>query len=125
MVKLILIAAGGAVGTIGRYAMSGLAHRITQTVFPAGTLVVNLLGSFLIGLLWGLFEGSTLSPQLRSFLFIGILGGFTTFSSYSLETLNLMRDGEMKLAFMNMLLNNVLGIALAFAGFAIVKQIQQ
>jgi len=125
MVKLILIAAGGAAGTIGRYALSGLAHRLTQTVFPIGTLVVNLLGSFLIGLLWGISEGSTLSPPIRSFLFIGILGGFTTFSSYSLETLNLLRDGEMKLALVNIMLNNVLGIALAFSGFAIVKQLQQ
>jgi fluoride exporter len=125
MIKLLLIALGGAIGTVGRYLFSGFAHRISNTiVFPVGTLTVNLLGSFLIGLLWGWFENSVLSPPLRSFLFIGILGGFTTFSSFSLETINLMRDGELKLALLNLLLNNVLGIGLAFLGFAITKQLQ-
>jgi fluoride exporter len=123
--KIILIAIGGAIGTVGRFALSGMAHRATTTIFPVGTLLVNLLGSLLIGILWGVFDGSNHSPQLRSFIFIGVLGGFTTFSSYSLETLNLLRDGEMKLAFFNLMLNNVLGILLAFLGFAAVKQLQQ
>jgi CrcB protein len=64
------------------------------------------------------------SPNVRSFIFIGILGGFTTFSSYSLETLNLLRDGELKLAFANFALNNFLGLGLALAGFALAKQFQ-
>jgi fluoride exporter len=125
MLKLLLIAAGGAIGTLGRYLLSGYAHRVTTSaIFPVGTLTVNVLGSLIIGLLWGWFENSVLSPPLRSFLFIGILGGFTTFSTYSLETLNLLRDGELKLAFLNLVLNNILGIGFAFLGFAITKQLQ-
>jgi CrcB protein len=123
MIKLFLIATGGALGTLGRYALSGFAQRSVTFIFPIGTLAVNLIGSFVIGLLWGLFETSTLSPQIRTFLFVGVLGGFTTFSSFSLETLNLLRDGEVKLALLNILLNNVGGIGLAFLGFALVKQL--
>jgi len=125
MLKVLIIAIGGALGTLGRYSLSGFAHRlINPTVFPIGTLAVNLIGSFIIGLLWGLSETSMVSSNMRSFLFIGVLGGFTTFSSFSLETLNMLRDGEMKLAFVNLLLNNVLGIGLAFLGFALTKQLQ-
>ena len=125
MIKLLFLAAGGAIGTLSRYAVSGLAHRYFGSVFPFGTLLVNLLGSFAVGLLWGIFEIASLSPASRSFVFIGILGGFTTFSSYSLETLNLLRDGQVKVALMNVLLNNFLGLALAFGGFALARMLRQ
>jgi fluoride exporter len=121
--KILLILIGGALGSLTRYGVSGLVHQKIQGVFPIGTLTVNLAGSFLIGLLWGIAEHSTLSPNARTFLFVGILGGFTTFSTYSLETLNLMRDGEFKIALVNLLLNNVLGIVLAFAGLILAKNI--
>jgi fluoride exporter len=123
MIKLLLVVAGGALGSAGRYALAGFMHRVTSTVFPIGTLLVNLIGSLIIGFLWGLFENSNITPHVRSFLFIGVLGGFTTFSSYSLETLNLLRDGQFKLAILNFLLNNLLGIVLAFAGFALSRQL--
>ena len=124
MIKVLFIAIGGAIGSVGRYALSSFAHSISFTVFPVGTLMVNLIGSFLIGILGGFFEGGSMLPQVRSFLVIGVLGGFTTFSSYSLETFNLMREGELRLAMINLVLNNVLGIVLAFLGFALVKQFQ-
>ena len=124
MIKLLLILSGGALGSLGRYAVSGLAHRLSTSMFPIGTLAVNLIGSFIIGLLWGAFENTIISPNARSFIFIGVLGGFTTFSTYSLETLNLLRDGEIKLAFLNLALNNILGLLLAFAGLALAKQFQ-
>lgn len=123
MAKILLILLGGALGTLARYGASGFAHQKYNGVFPIGTLTVNLVGSFLIGLLWGIAENSTLNPNLRTFLFVGILGGFTTFSTYSLETLNLLRDGAFKLALLNILLNNVLGIVLAFSGLVIAKNI--
>ena len=85
-------------------------------MFPLGTLLVNLIGSFIIGLAWGFFETNSFSPNLRAFLFIGVLGGFTTFSSFSLETMNLLRDGEFKIGIINILANNVLGIVLVFGG---------
>lgn len=123
MVKLLLIALGGALGSLARYSASGFAQQKYGGVFPVGTLTVNLAGSFLIGLLWGLAENSTLNPNVRTFLFVGILGGFTTFSTFSLETLNLLRDGEFKLALVNILLNNVVGIVLAFVGLMLAKNI--
>jgi CrcB protein len=126
MIKLLLIAVGGAIGSVGRYLLSGAANRFSNTLdFPVGTLTVNLLGSFIIGLLWGWYEHSDFSSPMRSLLFVGILGGFTTFSAFSLETLILFRDGQLKLALLNVILNNVLGIGLAFLGYAITRQLQQ
>ncbi|OGX48738.1 MAG: hypothetical protein A2216_01160, partial [Omnitrophica WOR_2 bacterium RIFOXYA2_FULL_45_12] len=84
---------------------------------PLGTLLVNLTGSFLIGLLWGISEKAIFHPNWKIFLFTGILGGFTTFSAYGLETFNLLRDGRTMFAMANILLNNILGIALVVVGF--------
>ena len=79
---------------------------------------VNILGCFVIGLLAGLVEkGHMFSSDVRLFLFTGLLGGFTTFSSYTLESLNLFKDGDIKLAVINILANNILGLLLVFIGF--------
>ena len=118
-----MILAGGAVGSLARYLISGLPYRFVDQIFPWGTLAVNLIGSFFIGLLWGVFEEQNLSPNFRSLVFVGFLGGFTTFSTYSLETLNFLRDGEYKLGLVNVLANNILGIGLAFVGFAVARSI--
>lgn len=115
--KIILLLTGGAMGTLARYALSGFAHRIYEGIFPLGTLVVNISGSFLIGLVWGLMDTGNLTTNTRTFIFIGLFGGFTTFSSYTLESLNLFRDGDVKLAILNILANNVLGLLLVFTGF--------
>ncbi len=123
MLKLIALLVGGALGTLFRYTVSGLTYRLFVGVFPWGTLIVNLTGSFLIGVLWGLFEMKSLSPQARAFVFMGFLGGFTTFSTYTLETLNLLREGEIKLAVLNVAASNMLGLALVIAGFAASKLI--
>ena len=112
---------GGALGTLARYAVSGLTHRLTGTLFPLGTLMVNLTGSLLIGIAWALWEQSSMPGYMRTFLTIGFFGGFSTFSSLSLETLNLVRDQEMKLALLNVLANNVLGIILVFTGFFVTR----
>jgi CrcB protein len=93
----LLIATGGALGSVARYWISGLvADRFGET-FPYGTLVVNVTGSFLIGLFATLTASDgrwMVSPGLRTFFMVGICGGYTTFSSFSLQTLNLARDGE-------------------------------
>jgi CrcB protein len=102
---------GGALGSGARYLLNGwVSHRLGET-FPVGTLVINVLGSFLIGFVATLtapegryFAGST----TRQFVMTGILGGFTTFSSFSLQTLNLARDGEWWLASLNCVLSLVL-----------------
>ncbi len=121
MMKLILLAAGGAIGTLLRYALSGLTYKVIDSTFPWGTLFVNLSGSLVIGLLWGFVEIESVPSNLRNFVFIGVLGGFTTFSTYTLESFSLFRHGEIKLAMSNVLANNVLGIVLVFAGFFIAK----
>lgn len=117
MIKFFYIAGGGAVGALLRYLLSGAVHSFTDSMYPWGTLAVNLAGSFIAGFLWCLSEEIMLSPQVKTLVFIGILGAFTTFSTYMLETLNLFRDGETGLALSNLLLNNVLGMVVVFAGF--------
>jgi CrcB protein len=84
--------------------------------FPWGTLVVNVSGSFLIGMLAELFDAALFPAEWRSFLAIGFLGAYTTFSTYTLETVNMLRDGELKLATANILAGNVAGIAAVVLG---------
>ncbi len=121
MLRILYIAIGGAIGALLRYFVSGVAYKIMGATFPYGTLTVNLLGSFFIGFLFEALEESLISPDVRMMIFIGILGAFTTFSSFSLETVNLIRDSEFALALWNILLNNILGIGLAFLGVLTAK----
>lgn len=117
MTKLLYIAAGGAVGAVLRYAVSGLAHRVFGPTFPWGTLAVNVAGAFVLGLLWALSERVPFPPRVAPFLFVGVLGAFTTFSTYSLESVNLLRDGEVGLGLLNVVGSNVLGLAVVWLGF--------
>lgn len=99
----LLVFFGGGIGAGIRYWMQGVVYRITQSGFPYGTLAVNVSGCFAIGFLMIAFEERFLvNPSLRLFLTIGILGGFTTFSSFSYETIAMFRDGELFHAMMNM-----------------------
>ena len=117
MLRYFYVALGGAIGSVLRYAVSGLDFKFSGGIFPECTLIVNLAGSLLIGLLWGISERFEFSPLLGAFLFVGILGGFTTFSSFSLENLHLLRNGEVKTAVMYILITNIAGIGLAFGGY--------
>ncbi|HBE72782.1 MAG TPA: fluoride efflux transporter CrcB [candidate division Zixibacteria bacterium] len=116
MGQLLLIAAGGMAGTLARYGLSRLVLRHVNDVFPWGTLAVNLSGSLLIGALYELFDRALVPPHLRSLAAIGFLGAFTTFSTFSLETVNMLREGEIRLGLANVLLNTVLGLALVVIG---------
>ena len=82
-------------------------------------MLVNLTGSFLIGLAWGLLGRDDTPPQTRLFLFIGIFGGFTTFSTFTFESFNLFRDGNIKMAVGNLLISNIGGIICVFAGILV------
>ena len=114
--QYLYIAVGGAAGAALRYLVSGWAYALLGTGFPWGTLVVNLIGSFLIGFLWQLFANTTVSPNMRHLIFTGGLGAFTTFSTFALESVNFIRDGEIGLGLANVLVSDFLGIALVFVG---------
>ncbi len=106
MQNYLLVFVGGGVGAAARYWLSGLVHQRMGSGFPSGTMVVNILGCFLIGFLMSTLEDRfVVYPSLRIFLTIGILGGFTTFSSFSFETVALLRDGEVFYAGANILLS--------------------
>jgi fluoride exporter len=123
VLKFFVIALGGAIGALGRYIVGGLDYRFSGGVFPVSTLVVNVTGSLLIGFLWGFFDRFAVSSNVRMFIFMGILGGYTTFSTFSLETFNLMRDGEYRIAIMNAALSVVLSIGAVFAGYIVSKAV--
>ncbi|MBS4058373.1 MAG: fluoride efflux transporter CrcB [Bacteroidetes bacterium] len=120
----LLLIAGGSSGTLLRYLVYQTADRYLNNSFPWGTLTVNVVGSLLIGVLWSLMDKTNVPPATRLFLFIGFLGSFTTFSSFAFDSLNLVHQGAFKLAMLNILLNNVLGIGFCFAGYYTVKLIQ-
>ncbi|MDR3137570.1 MAG: fluoride efflux transporter CrcB [Tannerellaceae bacterium] len=122
MLRILSLLVGGALGTLLRYGVTiGLA-RVAPT-FPFGVLTVNTLGSFLIGLCGALCEVHPFAPALRAFLFIGLFGGFTTFSSFSLDTMELFREGAGKTAILNILLNNVCALSAVFWGFHFARRI--
>ena len=118
MTKLFLIGAGGFIGSVLRYVISGFAQTLSQSIaFPYGTLAVNVLGCFCIGFLSEIFDArSLIGPDTRAFLVVGILGGFTTFSAFGNETMNLIREGEATLALMNVGAQLLLGLGAVWLG---------
>lgn len=117
-----MIAIGGALGAVARYACQGLVYRWVDPPFPYGTLAVNVVGCFLIGLVMSSLEGRfSVDPLWRLFVTVGILGGFTTFSSFGFETLALMRDGEMLLAGSNIVANVFFGIGAVWLGHVVAR----
>jgi CrcB protein len=113
------VALGGALGSVARYGCTGLAARVLGPSFPWGTLIVNAAGSLIIGFLATLMapDGRLLAtPDARALLLIGVLGGFTTFSSFSLDTLNLARDGEWLWASTNVVASVLLCLAAVWLG---------
>ena len=122
MSKIIFIGLAGLVGTLGRYWLSGLIARQYGETFPWGTLVVNAIGCFFAGAIFCLTEERFLiSPMVRTIVLIGLLGGFTTFSSYGLQTFTLLREGELGLAMVNVTVSNLLGLLLVWIGYTLVK----
>jgi CrcB protein len=114
---VLLVAAGGAIGSVLRYVVQGY---VTREDFPWGTFAVNFIGSFLIALLFFYWsQGQNVTPLARAFLFIGLFGGFTTLSSFSLETVNLVQDGQWIWGIGNIMLNGGLCVVGAFAGRAL------
>ena len=114
------MAAGGALGSVARYKLSGLVlHHTIGWRFPAGTFAVNVIGCFVAGLLAGLAEKHDFfSPETRLLVFTGILGGFTTFSAFGLETMHLLKRGELGIAAANVLLSVAVGLAALWIGMS-------
>lgn len=119
MMNLALVAAGGALGSVLRYAVVLLVKPHSPN-FPTGTLIVNLLGCLVIGLLAGLW-GASITPadRLKLLVFTGIIGGFTTFSSFGLETVTLLREGRIAAAIGYMACSNILGVLAATGGMGL------
>jgi CrcB protein len=118
MGSLVLVGIGGFVGAILRFVIGAQAQEFSRSVtFPFGTLVVNVVGCLVIGFLSYLVEvRGALTPNIRVLLMSGLIGAFTTFSSFSLETLNLLFGGKILLALTNLAANNLLGLAAVWIG---------
>jgi fluoride exporter len=116
MRHLLVIALGGSLGATVRYLVAKNIQGISNHLFPLGTLFVNATGSFVIGFLFYFFENTIISNDIKSFLTIGFLGAYTTFSTYSLETVNLLRDGEIKMGIINLVASNVLCLVMVIVG---------
>jgi CrcB protein len=125
LLNLVYVGAGGLFGSIGRYLLAGAVYQVFPGLnFPAGTAVVNILGCFLIGFISGLVEvRNLLSPEMRIFILIGLLGGFTTFSTFGFETVALLRDGSFLPALANVLLQVIVGISAVWLGFNVIRYI--
>jgi len=122
MSKTILIGVAGLIGTLLRYWLSGFVARQSGETFPWGTLVVNVVGCLLAGAVFHLTEERALfDPTFRTVILIGLLGGFTTFSSFGLQTFTLLRDGAFVLATLNLVVSNVLGLFMVWVGYGLAK----
>ncbi len=124
MLQLAAIAGGGAVGALMRFWVAGWVYGLLGRGFPWGTLVVNVSGSLLMGFLYVmLVERLAVAAEWRALLLVGFLGAFTTFSTFSLETLSLIEDGQLLRAMMNVLLSVVLCIVAAWVGMVLGRQL--
>jgi fluoride exporter len=124
MINAALVGSGGFVGAICRYGLSGFVQRsLPLAAFPYGTLVVNLCGCLLIGVAVGLVESRQMfGPEFRLFALIGLLGGFTTYSTFGYESFALLRDAEYLRAVLNVTVHVVFGLALVWAGYTLTSR---
>jgi len=122
--KLVLIALGGALGSLARYGFSGAVHRWLGPGFPWGTAAVNLLGCFGFGILWAVMvERWAASPEVRSLVLVGFLGAFTTFSTFIAESGNLAAGGQWLFSALNVAGQAALGLFLYFLGLSLGRMI--
>jgi CrcB protein len=120
LLSLALVAIGGAIGSVSRYVLSTAILRVSGSLFPLGTFAVNVLGCIAFGAIIGAAEQRfVLTPQARAFLLVGVLGGFTTFSSYAYESFLLTRDGQFAAAALNIVGQVVAGLVGLWAAYVI------
>lgn len=118
---LLAIGLGSFIGGIARYLVTLLIQNKSLSSFPYGTMGVNIIGCFLIGVIYGLSERGNLNGEWRLFLATGIMGGFTTFSSFSNDTVSMLRDAEYLQAFSYIGFSVIIGLAATFGGISLVK----
>ena len=123
MLKVLMVGVGGALGSMLRYGLGGAIGRMKAGwTFPLETMVINVSGCLVIGLLAGFGESrGVFSPTMRAFLFVGLLGGFTTFSTFGYESFQLLRDGQWPAALLSVAGQVVLGLTAVAAGFALAR----
>lgn len=119
MLNMLIAGFGGFFGTILRYLLNNLIYKVMDyPIFPFGTMTINIVGCFFIGLIAGLAETRlSFTPEVRIFIQIGILGGFTTFSTFGYETFNLLRDGQLLLGMSNVLVQVLVGLLAVLFGY--------
>jgi len=122
MIKAVAVLLGGALGSLIRYGLAVAFPWKANSYFPVGTLSANLIGCFCIGLLWGIAEHQQWQTEIRLLIFTGLLGGFTTFSSFALESTQMLRDNNWKAMLAYVAISNVVGILLTLAGWVISKR---
>lgn len=116
LATLAAVAVGGALGALGRYALSTWVQGLLGGGFPWGTLAVNAVGSLLLGVVFGALERGTLAPELQALLAVGLLGSFTTFSTFSLESIQMLQDGDAPRAAAYVVTSVLLGLGFAAVG---------
>jgi len=123
MIKIIMVGLGGGMGAICRFMVYELCLTMVKNAWlPMGTIIVNILGCFIIGLLGGIAETrDVFSPEMRALIFIGFLGGFTTFSTFGFELFVFIRNGQAEMAVVNAVLQLTLGVLGVWAGFSLAK----
>ncbi len=123
IIKILYVGIGGFFGSISRYIISGLVYKfVDKPWFPFGTLAVNIFGCFLIGFLSGISENRQFfNPEIRALVFIGFLGGFTTFSTFGYEIFKFAQDGQILSSLANIAMHLVLGIGSVWLGYSISK----
>ncbi len=118
--KLIWLAVAGGLGTLARYGIVGLVQRLDGASFPWGTVAVNLLGCFLAGFIWSIFENRWfVAGEIRTVVLVGFMGAFTTFSTLIIETGEMLRSAEWLYAAANLAIQNGLGFVALFAGITL------
>lgn len=122
MQQLLAVMAGGLIGATLRFFVAMLATQFGGEGFPWGTLTVNLMGSFMIGFLWAWLAEFNLDPAWRAFIFVGLLGSFTTFSSFTLDGLKLLELNKVGLALLYIGGSNLLGLLLVYLGVVVGRQ---
>jgi len=121
---ILFVAVGGLIGCVARYLIAIAVSRQVSSTFPFGTMGINIAGCFLIGIFYALAEkGNILTPEWRLFLTTGFCGGFTTFSTYSYESMNLMRDGQWLYLCIYVFGSNIIGLGGTFLGMTIIKSL--